>query len=207
MNAQLSLRKLLTIVCEADLETLVVRDLKALGARGYTITDARGDDDALLARSLTGRLVVGDGIFRDAVVARGRPLRCEERIVRGRQSGGETGTDFRLEDLGRGVGGAGVNNRLDDGGCTELIDGSECRFVGRRRRRSGCAAKRRCDLGKNCPDCWIGVWSYADRVGKAVGRKGASVKDVIKGSRAGARRGLRHCTGIYSIYAAWTGRA
>ncbi len=43
MNAQLSLRKLLTIVCEADLETLVVRDLKALGARGYTITDARGD--------------------------------------------------------------------------------------------------------------------------------------------------------------------
>jgi len=43
MNAQLSLRKLLTIVCEADLETLVLRDLKALGARGYTITDARGD--------------------------------------------------------------------------------------------------------------------------------------------------------------------
>ena len=42
MNAQLSLRKLLTIVCEADLETLVVRDLKTLGARGYTITDARG---------------------------------------------------------------------------------------------------------------------------------------------------------------------
>lgn len=43
MNAQLSLRKLLTIVCEADLETLVVRDLKSLGASGYTITDARGD--------------------------------------------------------------------------------------------------------------------------------------------------------------------
>lgn len=42
MGTQLSLRKLLTIVCEAELEASIVRDLKALGARGYTITDARG---------------------------------------------------------------------------------------------------------------------------------------------------------------------
>ena len=42
MNLPLTLRKLLTIVCEAELEASIVRDLKALGARGYTITDARG---------------------------------------------------------------------------------------------------------------------------------------------------------------------
>lgn len=43
MNSRLSLCKLLTIVCEAGLEAVVVRDLKALGANGHTITDARGD--------------------------------------------------------------------------------------------------------------------------------------------------------------------
>ena len=35
-------RKLLTIVSEAALEETLVRDIEALGARGYTITDARG---------------------------------------------------------------------------------------------------------------------------------------------------------------------
>ncbi len=35
-------RKLLTIVTEAALEGLLVKDFESLGARGYTITDARG---------------------------------------------------------------------------------------------------------------------------------------------------------------------
>lgn len=36
------MRKLLTIVCEAALETTLLADLESLGARGYTVTDARG---------------------------------------------------------------------------------------------------------------------------------------------------------------------
>lgn len=35
-------RKLLTMVTEAVLETMIVRDIERLGAHGYTITDARG---------------------------------------------------------------------------------------------------------------------------------------------------------------------
>lgn len=42
MNVHPVLRKLLTIICEAGLETDVVHDLAMLGAHGYTITDARG---------------------------------------------------------------------------------------------------------------------------------------------------------------------
>lgn len=38
-------RKLLTIITEAALESLLTRDLVALGAHGYTITDARGKGD------------------------------------------------------------------------------------------------------------------------------------------------------------------
>ena len=38
----LTARKLLTIVTEAALEDTLVRDIGILGARGYTITDARG---------------------------------------------------------------------------------------------------------------------------------------------------------------------
>lgn len=34
--------KVLTIVTEAALESILVRELEELGARGYTITDARG---------------------------------------------------------------------------------------------------------------------------------------------------------------------
>jgi len=34
--------KLLTIVTEAAIESRLVKDIEALGARGYTITDARG---------------------------------------------------------------------------------------------------------------------------------------------------------------------
>lgn len=35
-------RKLLTVVCEAALESVLVKDMEGLGAQGYTITDARG---------------------------------------------------------------------------------------------------------------------------------------------------------------------
>ncbi len=35
-------RKLITIVCEAALESRLIRDCMALGAKGYTITDAHG---------------------------------------------------------------------------------------------------------------------------------------------------------------------
>lgn len=36
------MRKLLTIVCEAALEETLLHEIEALGARGYTVTDARG---------------------------------------------------------------------------------------------------------------------------------------------------------------------
>lgn len=39
---KLTARKLLTIVTEAALEKALLKDLEALGAGGYTITDARG---------------------------------------------------------------------------------------------------------------------------------------------------------------------
>ena len=39
---KLTARKLLTIVTEAALEDTLVREIERLGARGYTITDARG---------------------------------------------------------------------------------------------------------------------------------------------------------------------
>lgn len=39
---ELTARKLLTIVTEAALEDTLVSDIESLGARGYTITDARG---------------------------------------------------------------------------------------------------------------------------------------------------------------------
>lgn len=42
MNMPLTLRKLLTIVCEARLEPELADELTRLGARGYTIADARG---------------------------------------------------------------------------------------------------------------------------------------------------------------------
>ena len=35
-------RKLLTIVCESALESTLLSDLESMGARGYTVTDARG---------------------------------------------------------------------------------------------------------------------------------------------------------------------
>jgi len=37
-----TMRKLLTIITEAALESILIKEIEALGARGYTITDARG---------------------------------------------------------------------------------------------------------------------------------------------------------------------
>ncbi len=37
-----AIRKLLTVITEAALENVLVRELERLGAHGYTITDARG---------------------------------------------------------------------------------------------------------------------------------------------------------------------
>lgn len=42
MSSPFSLRKLLTIVCEASLESSLIADLRQRGVRGYTITEARG---------------------------------------------------------------------------------------------------------------------------------------------------------------------
>lgn len=36
------IRKLLTIITEAALESVLIKEFESLGARGYTITDARG---------------------------------------------------------------------------------------------------------------------------------------------------------------------
>lgn len=42
-------RKLVTIITESALEDMPVREIEVLGARGYTITDARGKRDATWA--------------------------------------------------------------------------------------------------------------------------------------------------------------
>jgi nitrogen regulatory protein PII len=42
MSSSLHLRKLLTIICESALEAEVAEALAAHGARGHTVTDARG---------------------------------------------------------------------------------------------------------------------------------------------------------------------
>lgn len=66
----LSACKLVTIICEAELENDLVRDLQELEAKGYTITDARG-------RGARG--------VRDATWTAGANIRvevlCDERIA------------------------------------------------------------------------------------------------------------------------------
>ena len=42
MSPAVTLRKLVTIVCEADMESTLLPELARVGARGYTITEARG---------------------------------------------------------------------------------------------------------------------------------------------------------------------
>ena len=59
---QLTARKLLTVVTEAALEATLVSEIERLGARGYTITDARGK---------------GSGGKRDAIWAPHANIRVE----------------------------------------------------------------------------------------------------------------------------------
>ena len=72
---QTETRKLLTVVCEASLESRVIADLERLGARGYTITDARGKGgrgvrDAGWDRSANLRIeVVCDAATASAIAA------------------------------------------------------------------------------------------------------------------------------------------
>lgn len=42
MSHELTTRKLLTVICEADLERAVTADLVRAGASGYTVSDVRG---------------------------------------------------------------------------------------------------------------------------------------------------------------------
>ena len=42
MTVELTARKLLTIISEAALEDTLIREIEALGAHGYTVTEARG---------------------------------------------------------------------------------------------------------------------------------------------------------------------
>lgn len=70
MSRDLTTRKLLTVICEAGLERAIATDLGRLGARGYTITDARGhgahgERDGLWPPSANIRVE----ILCDAVVA------------------------------------------------------------------------------------------------------------------------------------------
>ncbi len=68
-----SMRKLLTIITEAALESVLVTDLGCLGAQGYTITDARGKGrrgarDAAWRESSNIRIeVVCDAAAADAI--------------------------------------------------------------------------------------------------------------------------------------------
>ncbi|ULQ47027.1 hypothetical protein JN531_001790 [Flagellatimonas centrodinii] len=39
---QTETRKLVTVICEAPLEARLIADIERLGARGYTLTEARG---------------------------------------------------------------------------------------------------------------------------------------------------------------------
>lgn len=72
---QTEIRKLLTVICEAQLESRVIADLERLGARGYTVTDARGKGgrgvrDAGWDRSANVRIeVVCDAPTASAIAA------------------------------------------------------------------------------------------------------------------------------------------
>lgn len=70
MSKQMTHCKLLTIICEADLERTLVDDLTALGARGYTVTDARGQ----------GANGVRDGLWPSAANIRIEVL-CDDHLA------------------------------------------------------------------------------------------------------------------------------
>lgn len=70
-----TIRKLLTVVTEAALESVLIKDLERLGVQGYTITDARGRGSrgvrtAAWSESSNIRVeIVCDAPTADAVVA------------------------------------------------------------------------------------------------------------------------------------------
>lgn len=70
---QTETRKLLTVICEASLEARIISDVERLGARGYTITEARGKGgrgvrDAGWDRSANLRIeVVCDDVTASAI--------------------------------------------------------------------------------------------------------------------------------------------
>ena len=66
MSPALTGRKLVTIVCEAELETLLLPELARQGAHGYTLTEARGQ----------GARGVRDGAWRAASSTRWALLRA-----------------------------------------------------------------------------------------------------------------------------------
>ena len=76
MNLPLSLRRLLTIICEASLEPELVKELARLGARGYTITEARGQgvhglrDGSWRASANIRVEVLCDEVTAEAIVTR-----------------------------------------------------------------------------------------------------------------------------------------
>jgi len=73
MNAK---RKLLTIICETDIERKLSDDVMALGAHGYTVTEARGrgasgERDAAWAPSGNIRMeVICDNGVAEAIAER-----------------------------------------------------------------------------------------------------------------------------------------
>lgn len=76
----MTIRKLLTIITEASLEDLLVQEIESLGARGYTITDARGKGgrgkrDASWGPQANIRIEV----LCDAATAQAISLRLRER--------------------------------------------------------------------------------------------------------------------------------
>lgn len=68
-------RKLLTIICETDIERKLSDDVMALGAHGYTVTEARGrgahgERDAAWAPSGNIRMeVICEAAVADAIAA------------------------------------------------------------------------------------------------------------------------------------------
>jgi len=64
-------RKLVTVVCEAGLESRLAEDVMRLGAHGYTVTDARGQ----------GSRGVRNAAWDTAANIRVEVV-CEERIAR-----------------------------------------------------------------------------------------------------------------------------
>lgn len=70
MSPAVALRKLVTIICEAELESILLPELAQLGARGYTITEARGQG----ARGLR------DGAWRASANIRIEVL-CDEQVA------------------------------------------------------------------------------------------------------------------------------